>query len=93
MNDELKKGLDEAATAGVELSDEDLEGVAGGVIYHDPGNAAAHRREAYYVLDDAGQVVMRFDNQAKAEHWAANLRTSPTLISAEEFERLRRKNG
>ncbi len=92
MNDEQKKGLDEAALDGIELNDEDLEGVTGGYIYHDMGDASAHRREAYYVLDDNERVVMRFDSMAKAEHWAHNLRTSTTLLSAEEFERMRRNN-
>ena len=93
MNDELKKELQDMAGAeGIELSDEDLEGIAGGYIYHDEGDASAHRREAFYVLDDDGRVVMRLDNAESAKHWAGNLRTSAKLISADEFERLRRKH-
>lgn len=92
--DEKSKELQEmAAEMGVELSDEQLEGIAGGYIYHDEGSAAAHRREAFYVVDDAGKVVMRLDSRAKAEHWAGNLRTNTTLLSSEEFEKIRRKNA
>lgn len=92
MNDELKRDLQDLADAeGVELSDEELDGIAGGFIYHDEGDVAAHRREAYYVLDDDGRVVMRLDNLAKAEHWAGNLRTNAQLLSAEEFEQMRKK--
>ena len=93
MSDDLKKELRELADAeGIELSDEELEGVAGGYIYHDEGDASAHRREAFYVLDNDGRVVMRLDDAKSAEHWAGNLRTSAKLISADEFERLRRKH-
>ena len=93
MDDELKKELEEvAAVDGATLTDEELEAIAGGVIYHDEGDAAAHRREAYYVLDDDGQVVMRLDSLDKANHWAQNLRTSAKLISADEFEKMRRNH-
>ncbi len=92
MNDEMKRDLQELAdTEGIELSDEALDAIAGGYIYHDEGDAAAHRREAYYVLDDSGRVVMRLDSLAKAEHWAGNLRTSAQMLTADEFERMRRK--
>ena len=92
MDDKMKELQDMAAAEGVELSDDDLDGIAGGYIYHDEGDMAAHRREAFYVVDDAGHVVMRLDSQAKAEHWAGNLRTNTTLLSAEGFERIRRKH-
>ena len=93
MNDELKKELQEMAdTEGIELSDDELDGVAGGYIYHDEGDAAAHRKEAFYVLDDAGEVVMRLDSLERAEHWAQNLRTSSRILSADEFEKMRRKH-
>lgn len=92
MSDDLQRGpQDLDADEGIELSDDELDGVAGGYIYHDEGDAAAHRREAYYVVDDAGHVV-RFDSLAKAEHWAGNLRTTTKLITAEEFEQLRKKH-
>ena len=80
-----------AKEAGYELADDELEGIAGGYIYHDEGDVAAHRREGYYVVDDAGRVVMRLDSLAKAEHWAGNLRTNTQLLTAEEFEQMRRK--
>lgn len=93
MFDEKKKELHEMAAAeGIELTDEELESVAGGFIYHDEGDAAAHRREAYYVVDDNENVVMRLDSLAKAEHWAGNLKTNTTLLTAEEFNRIRRKH-
>lgn len=94
MDDEQKRELRElAASEGVELSDEDLDCIAGGYIYHDEGDPTAHRREAFYVVDDAGRVVMRFDNLAKAEHWAGNLRTSTKLLTPEEFEKMRRNSA
>ena len=94
MNDqERKEMLDLAADNGVELSDEDLENIAGGFVYHDAGDAASHRKEAYYVVDDKGEIIMRLNSLAKAEHWASNLRTSQRLLSADEFEKLRKKNG
>ena len=91
MNDEQKKEfLELAATEGVELSDEDLDSITGGYVYHDAGDAASHRKEAYYVLDDSGKVIMRLNDMGAAKHWANNLRTSPRLISTDEFEQLRR---
>lgn len=91
MNDELKKELQELAKAGlVELSDDQLDDVAGGYVYHDAGDPAAHRNEAYYVLDDSGEIIMRLDDVGVAKHWASNLRTSQRLITTEEFEQLRR---
>jgi len=90
MSDELKNEKPDL-TDGVELNDEALDSVAGGFIYHDAGDAAAHRKEAFYVIDDAGNIVMRLDNAASAKHWANNLRTSQKLISAAEFEALRNK--
>ncbi len=94
MDDDRKmRELQEMADAeGVELTDAELESVAGGFIYHDEGDIAARRREAYYVVDDDENVVMRLDSLAKAEHWAANLRTNSKLLTAEEFERIRRKH-
>ncbi len=94
VGDELKKDLqDMAAVDGVELSDEVLDAIVGGYIYHDEGDPTAHRQEAYYVLDDRGQVVMRLDSLKSAEHWAGNLRTSAKFIDADEFERMRRSYG
>lgn len=94
MGDDKKlRELQEMADAeGIELTDEQLESVAGGFIYHDEGDATARRREAYYVVDDDENVVMRLDTLAKAEHWAKNLRTNTKLLTAEEFERIRRKH-
>lgn len=94
MGDDKKlRELQEMADAeGIELTDEQLESVAGGFIYHDEGDVAARRREAYYVVDDDENVVMRLDTLAKAEHWAKNLRTNTKLLTAEEFERIRRKH-
>lgn len=94
MSDDKKmRELQEMADAeGIELTDEQLDSVAGGFIYHDEGDATAHRREAYYVVDDDENVVMRLDTLAKAEHWAKNLRTNTKLLTAEEFERIRRKH-
>ena len=94
MNDELNKDLQELAnTEGVELSDDVLDAIAGGYIYHDEGDAAAHRREAYYVLDDDGRVVMRLDSLSRAEHWAGNLRTNAQMLTADEFLRMRKKHS
>ena len=94
MGDDKKlRELQEMADAeGIDLTDEQLESVAGGFIYHDEGDVAARRREAYYVVDDDENVVMRLDTLAKAEHWAKNLRTNSKLLTAEEFERIRRKH-
>ena len=94
VSDELKKDLEEMAVVdGIELSDEVLDAIVGGYIYHDEGDLSAHRKEAYYVLDDKGQVVMRLDSLSSAEHWAGNLRTSAKLINADEFEKMRRSFG
>lgn len=76
---------------GIELSDEMLEGITGGYVYHDPGDAAAHRREAFYVVDDDGEILMRTDDMAKAKHWAGNLRESTQVLSANDFNRLRKR--
>jgi hypothetical protein len=94
MSDDKKmRELQEMADAeGIELTDEQLDSVAGGFIYHDEGDVTARRREAYYVVDDDENVVMRLDTLAKAEHWAKNLRTNTKLLTAEEFERIRRKH-
>lgn len=92
MDDKQKKLQEMAAEEGVELTDDQLDGIAGGFIYHDEGDVKAHRRESFYVVDDAGQVVMRLDSMDKAEHWANNLRTNTKLLSAEEFEKMRRTN-
>ena len=92
MDEEQKKALEEMmANEGVELSDEALEGATGGAIYHDQGDIAAHRKEAYYVVDDEGVVVMRLDSSEDADHWAKNLHTSTTLLTADEFAKMRRR--
>ena len=94
MGDELKKELQEmAAVDGVELSDDALDAIVGGYIYHDEGDVSAHRREAYYVVDDKGQVVMRLDDLKAAEHWAGNLRTSTKFLTADEFKKMRQSFG
>jgi hypothetical protein len=90
MTDELKnelQGMDDEIT---ELNDEALDTIAGGLIYHDPGDSSAHRKEAYYVLNDNGDILMRLDDMGKAKHWAKNLRESQRVITTEEFKRLRR---
>ena len=57
MDEDLKrKALEMAAAEGIELSDEMLDAIAGGYIYHDEGDPAAHRKEAFYVLDGNGTV-------------------------------------
>lgn len=90
MNDELSKELSSlAADDVVELSDELLDSIAGGYIYHDKGDATAHRKEAFYVLDSKGKIIMKLGDIAKAEHWAGNLRTSLHTLTTEEFEKLR----
>lgn len=73
-----------------ELSDDLLDSIAGGYVYHDEGDPAAHRKEAFYVLDNKGDIVMRLDDMTKAKHWAGNLRTSQKVINAQEFEQLRK---
>ena len=90
MNDERKKELlDMAAADGVELSDEALDNIAGGLIYHDEGDALAHRKEAYYLLDDNGEIIMKVSDAGMAKHWAGNLRISDRLIGTDEFNALR----
>lgn len=91
MDDTQKKALDMADEA-FELTDDELDSIAGGYIYHDEGDPKAHRREAYYVVDDAGEVVMRLDSLERAEHWAGNLRTSTKLLTPEEFAAMRKKH-
>ena len=94
MNDKLEKDLMNAADAdGIELSDDFLDSIAGGYVFHDAGDPSAHRREGFYVVDNKGDIVMRFDDEAKAKHWATNLRTSQNLISAEQLSQLRKSNG
>ena len=94
MNDKLEKDLMNAADAdGFELSDELLDSIAGGYVFHDAGDPGAHRREGFYVVDNKGDIVMRFDDEAKAKHWATNLRTSQNLISADQLSQLRKSNG
>ena len=94
MNDEQKKELVSTDDLdGVELSDEALDQISGGFVYHDVGDPKAHRREAFYVLDNAGKVVLRFDDMAKAKHWADNLRTDQRVINADEFNKLRANHG
>ena len=78
---------------GAELSDELLDSVAGGYVYHDQGDASAHRKEAFYVLDDTGNIIMKLNDVGAAKHWAGNLRTSKKVLTTEEFERLRRTHG
>ena len=63
MDDKLKKDmLAEAAADGFELDDETLDSIAGGYVFHDKGDAAAHRKEAFYVLDAKGDVILRLDD-------------------------------
>ena len=94
MTDEQRKEMMDAAAAdGIELSDDDRDNIAGGFVFHDEGDPAAHRQEAFYVLNDSGEIIMRLDDVGRAKHWAQNLRTSQKLISADEFEKLRKKNG
>ena len=91
MNEEQKKEFQElAATEGVELSDDALDSIVGGYVYHDAGDPQSHREEAYYVLDDTGEIILRFGDVGAAKHWASNLRASPRIIDTNEFEQLRR---
>ena len=90
MSEIENKKPDMSNFEGAELTDEALEGVAGGYVYHDKGDAATHRKESFYVIDDSGDIVMRLDNLNSAKHWAGNLRTSQRIIDAEEFEQLRK---
>lgn len=87
-NEMMDTAIDEA----VELSDEMLDDIAGGFVYHDRGDADAHRKEAYYVIDDGGNIVMRVDDVSKAKHWAENLRVNQRMITAKEFEQLRKNH-
>ena len=90
MSDNLDKGIPDMTDAEFgELSDEMLDSVAGGYIYHDAGDSAQHRKEYFYVVDDKGKIVMRLDNLKSAQHWADNLRTSQRIIDAKELEQLR----
>ena len=89
---QIRETTDASNVEVTELNDEILEGVAGGFVYHDRGDAAAHRQEAYYVLDDGGDIIMKLDDVSKAKHWAGNLRTNQRLITAEEFDKLRKKH-
>lgn len=94
MNKELMKDLMDAAAAnGMELSDEVLDSIAGGYIYHDEGDPAAHRKEGFYVVDNKGKIVMRVGDANTANHWADNLRTGQDLLSKEQFEKLRKANS
>lgn len=94
MNDEQKKETTEVDVSNtVELTDEELDDISGGLVYHDLGDPKTHRKETFYVLSDSGDIIMRFDNEAKAKHWAGNLRTDQRLISADEFNQLRRGGG
>lgn len=90
MTDELKnaESFDDES---FELSDEALEAVAGGLIYHDAGDA--HRKEAFYVLGESGKVIMRRDTLESAQHWAGNLHESTKILTADEFEALRKRYG
>ena len=90
MTDEQKKDFQDMDGI-FEVGDEDLENIAGGLVYHDKGDPTAHRREAYYVLNNDGDIIMRLDDLGKAKHWAKNLREDQRLINTDEFERLRRK--
>lgn len=92
MNDEKRNELTEMdAFEGAELSDDMLDSIAGGLIYHDPGDASANRKEAFYVLNDDGDIIMKVGDIGKAKHWATNLHESTRVISTAEFEKLRRK--
>ncbi len=94
MNDKLKKELLElAGDTGIELSDEALDGIAGGYLYHDEGDAATHRKEAFYVIDNKGKIVMRVDDANTANHWASNLRTTQEFLTKDEFDKLRKANS
>lgn len=91
MVDKREDGvLDLSSADGIELTDEELDSIAGGFIYHDEGDPLAHRKEAFYVLDAKGKIIMKVDDMSKAKHWAGNLRTSLQTLSTEEFEKLRR---
>ena len=92
MSDEQTKEPMEQDVEEMELSDELLDAVAGGFIYHDEGDPTAHRRGAYYVVDADGNIIMRRDTLTSADHWADNLRLSDKMLTSEEFEKLRRKN-
>ena len=65
MTDELEKGLGNGFN---ELDDEVLDSIAGGFIYHDAGDPAAHRKETFYVLDDTGNIILRFEDVGTAKH-------------------------
>ncbi|MDO4532753.1 MAG: hypothetical protein Q4C36_03425 [Coriobacteriia bacterium] len=87
MTDELKKELGDGFN---QLDESVLDSIAGGYIYHDAGDPAAHRKETFYVLDDTGNIILRLEDIGAAKHWAGNLRTSKKVLSAAEFETLRR---
>lgn len=92
MSEDLRDEMEEMAVTDInDLSDEELEAISGGFIYHDPGNAAAHRKEAFYVLNDEGDILMKLGSADAAHHWAGNLRESTRFLTTSEFEKLRRR--
>ena len=90
MSDEQNRNMqDPEFDDGIELTDEELDRITGGYIYHDEGDPLTHRKESVYILDSSGKVVMRLEDVAKAQHWASNLRVSLTPLTAEEFIKVR----
>ena len=45
------------------------------------------------VLDESGKVIMRRDTLESAQHWAGNLHESTKILTADEFEALRKRYG
>ncbi len=76
-----------------EVSDEALDDVSGGYIYHDPGDARAHRKGRHYVLNDQGDIIMKVGDLKTAQHWAGNLKESSDELTAEQFNHLRTRGS
>lgn len=74
-----------------EISDEVLDAVAGGYLYHDPGDATTHRKERFYILDSTGNIIMKTSDEERAKHWLNNLQLNQMELTATEFDRLRKK--
>lgn len=72
---------------GIELSDEMLDNITGGYIYHVEGTGGAADR--YYLLTDSGKTIATFKSAEKAAEWAGKTKLTPQTLSAEEFKRLR----
>jgi hypothetical protein len=85
MSDE-KQDVQEMAD-GVELSDDELEGVAGVEIYRDAGGA--HTGAAFYVLDEDGNLLVTRPTLKSAIHWADNLQESTRVLTPGEFKKMR----